>query len=120
MKKRIFTLAILIFSGLLLSAQTATISGVIKGADEEALIGASVLVKNTSIGTITDTDGSYMLQVEAGTYTLKVSYVGYGDTEQTVSVIAGEKSTVNFTLSVGTQLDEVVVSGSKKPFMPGK
>ncbi|MEK7253435.1 MAG: carboxypeptidase-like regulatory domain-containing protein, partial [Bacteroidota bacterium] len=43
-----------------------TISGTVRGDDGEPLIGASVLVKGTSTGTITDVDGTYSLQVPAG------------------------------------------------------
>jgi len=114
MKKRIFTLTIFIFSSLLLSAQTGTVTGKVTGTDTEVLIGASVLAKGTSAGVVTDLDGRYSISLEAGTHTLMVSYVGFATSESVVVVKAGEETKLDFILSVGTQLDEVVVSGSRK------
>ena len=116
MKTRFFTLLIIIiFSSLQLAAQTGTVTGVVMGADSETLIGASVFVEGTSVGTVTGMDGSYKLKVEAGMHTILVTYTGYGKMKNSVIVKADEKITLDFTLPIGTQLDEIVVSGSKKP-----
>lgn len=113
--KRIFTFTILIFSSLFMSAQTGIVKGKITSTDGESLIGASVQIKDSSTGTITDIDGTYSLSVEAGTHTILVSFVGFGDAEGSVTVKAGEEVEKDFVLTVGTELDMVVVSGSKKP-----
>lgn len=106
----------MIFSSLMiLSAQSAMIKGKVTEVDGAPLIGASVLVKGTPTGTVTDADGSYSLNVAAGVSTLVVSYVGYTEQEVSVSVAAGGQVTQDVVLSVGTNLTEVVVSGSKKP-----
>lgn len=58
-------------------AQNTTISGQIKTADGDPLVGAAVLVKGTSNGTVTDADGSFTLNNVAKGSTLVVSFVGY-------------------------------------------
>ncbi|MCB0664397.1 MAG: carboxypeptidase-like regulatory domain-containing protein, partial [Saprospiraceae bacterium] len=90
-------------------AQTFDVSGTITGtADGLPLIGANVLVKGTSSGTITDLDGKYAIDVGSGTDTLVVSYTGYLPQEIPV---AG-RNVIDVVLSENvSQLDEVVVVG---------
>lgn len=96
-------------------AQTGSISGTITDAKtKEAIIGASILVAGTSIGTSTDLDGKFTLKsVPVGTQTIIVTFVTY----QTQSlagnaVVAGQTTEVNVELSEeSTQLDEVVITG---------
>lgn len=85
----------------------AQVSGVVTDASTgEALIGASVFVKGTSVGTITDIDGSY--SIEAGAADVLVfSFVGYEEIEEVV----GNRTTVDIGMNVGELLDEVVVTG---------
>jgi iron complex outermembrane receptor protein len=113
--KKITTLTLLVFSSLMLFAQTGTLTGRVLGTDGEALTGASVLIKGTPTGTVTDVTGSYTLNAPAGTQTIQVSYIGYADTERDVVVTQGRNTTVDFVLSLGTNLEEIVISGSKKP-----
>ena len=84
------------------------VSGTVVDAAGEAVIGASVMVKGTSTGTITDYDGNFTLQNVSEKASLVISYVGYRN--QTIAV-AG-KSQLNVTLEEDRQLlDEVVVVG---------
>lgn len=55
-----------------------TISGVVKDATGETIIGANVSVKGTTTGTINDIDGKFSLNVPVGS-TVKISYIGYKD-----------------------------------------
>jgi len=89
-----------------LSAQK-TVSGVITDDTGLPMIGASVMVDGTSVGTITDVDGSFSLQVPEGTSDLVVSYTGYGT--QTLDIT--NTNVLNVTLSEGTLMDEIVVTG---------
>lgn len=73
----------------------------------EPLIGANVLVKGTSVGTITDIDGSWSLSVPAGFDVLVFSYTGYSEKEVTL----GTDNIVNVSLVEGALLEEVVVVG---------
>ena len=85
----------------------AQVTGVVTdGANGEALIGASVLVKGSAVGTITDIDGSYSIAAGANDV-LVFSFVGYNDLEEVV----GARSTINISMTGGALLDEVVVTG---------
>ena len=87
--------------------QTKQITGVVKDANGEPIIGANIVEKGTTNGTVTDFDGRFTLEVSNGAV-LQVSYIGYLSQE----VRVGNHSTVNVTLKEDTQaLDEVVVVG---------
>ena len=74
----------------------------------EAVIGATVLVKGTTNGTITDVDGIFTLDNVPSDALIAISYIGYQDRELSVK----DKQSVNVTLSEDSkQLDEVVVGG---------
>lgn len=74
---------------------------------KEAIIGASVVVKGTTNGTITNFDGKFTLSAKEGDI-LIVSYIGY----KTQELLIDQRNEYNFILSEDTQaLDEVVVVG---------
>jgi len=115
MKQHIYTLMWLL-AGMGLSLQLSaqgTITGVISDNTGEPLIGANVIIKGTNKGTITDFDGSYILEnVEPGSFTLAASYTGYVSQERQVSLTDGQQLSINFELSENVEmLDEVVVVG---------
>lgn len=83
-----------------------TVSGIVTGDDNIALIGVNVIEVGTSNGTITDVDGSYTLTVNDGA-SLSFSYTGFKD--YTVEV-AGNTS-IDVLLNEGELLEEVVVVG---------
>ncbi len=95
--KRIFTtLALSLFCTAMVLAQGSVSGTVIDGETNEALIGASVLIKGSTTGTITDFDGYFTLSgVNAGDYTLVVSYVGYTDMEKDVTIGANGDTNLN-------------------------
>ena len=98
-------LAFLVFAGHIAYGQS--ISGTITdGQNGEPLIGASVTVKGTTEGTITDIDGNYSINADADDV-LVVSYVGYDDYEESV----GGRTVINMGVSQGVLIDEVVVTG---------
>lgn len=89
------------------------VSGTVKSADGELLPGASIVIKGTNIGVVTDIDGNYTLNVTVPDATLVFSYIGM----ETQEVAVNGKSVVNVTLSTSTiGVDEVVVTalGMKK------
>ena len=75
---------------------------------------ANILVKGTTTGTTTDFDGNYVLSLDAGTYTLSYSFLGYKTIEiSDIEVKEGEVTTVNVNMEVLAEgLDEVVVAVS--------
>ena len=86
-----------------------TITGTVTNQDNEPLIGANILIKGTTQGTVTDIDGSYSLQASEGDE-LVFSYTGFSEQEITV----GSQTTINVILQEGTALDEVIVVGYSK------
>ena len=81
------------------------VNGTVKDDSGTPLIGADILVKNTDVGTITDLDGSFSLQVPQGSNTLVISYVGYSTEEINIEGI----STLDVVLTEGTIVEEIVV-----------
>ena len=85
-----------------------TVTGTVKDANGEPMIGVSVMVDGTSIGGITDLDGNFTIQKVPENSVLKISYVGYR--EEKIKV--GSNNTVSVVLQEDAQgLDEVVVVG---------
>jgi outer membrane receptor for ferrienterochelin and colicins len=113
--KAFFTILTFLSFGLMVQAQTGTITGKVTDESGEAMVGASVVVESTSEGAFTDLDGNYSLEVSPGTYTIIATYIGYSEAREEATVSAGGTVSLNFTLKEGTLLDVVVVSGSKRP-----
>lgn len=108
-KRLIFlTMAVLLLSAQPGFAQQNTISGKVIDSKGLPLPGVSVVVKNTTTGTITDISGDYRLSVPAGTETLVYSFVGMHTQEMTIS----GRNVINVTMAEATiGLDELVVVG---------
>ncbi len=84
-----------------------TISGNVKDAQGEAIIGASVTVKGATTGTVTDLDGNFQIKASAGN-TLVITYVGYKAQE----VAVGNQRNISVVMHDDTELlNEVVVIG---------
>ncbi|MEP6610636.1 MAG: DUF4139 domain-containing protein [Mucilaginibacter sp.] len=84
------------------------VTGRVYGSDDHQPIpGASVLIKGTTIGTVTDAGGNFSLQVPPGARTLAITFIGYKSEERPIS-----SGFVNVGLSLSSnQLNEVVVVG---------
>lgn len=105
--QRLLPIIILLLAGMNAWAQTKQVSGVVTDGTGETVIGASVLEKGTTNGTITDLDGKFILTVNENAV-LQISYVGY--TTQEVPVKG--KTSFNITLKEDSEmLEEVVVVG---------
>ncbi|PHN04488.1 SusC/RagA family TonB-linked outer membrane protein [Flavilitoribacter nigricans] len=85
-----------------------TVNGTVLSDEGDPLIGVTVLVKGTSVGTVTDFDGNYSIDLDDGNGTLVFSYTGY--TSQEVAV--NGRTTIDITMEVDiASLEEVVVVG---------
>lgn len=79
-----------------------------------AIPGATIVVLNTRLGATTDGNGQYTLKLDPGSYSLRVSFVGYEASTVPVTVSSGEAIEVNVPLTEGrSSLNEVVVVGSR-------
>ena len=120
-KNRILSLLFffMAFISVQVYAQDIKVSGtVISGADNYPIIGANILVKGTTIGTITDVDGNFSFEAPQGS-TLVISYIGY----QAQEIKVNGNAPIKVILSEDSEkLDEVVVIGygsQKKSDMTG-
>lgn len=106
--KGVIWMLIFILSSLMqVNAQQKNVQGLVVDAMGEPVIGASVVVKGTTNGVLTDLNGTFTLSAKVGD-ALVISYVGY----QPATVIVDGKSNVRVTLQEDSQLiDEVVVVG---------
>jgi TonB-linked SusC/RagA family outer membrane protein len=105
MKKLLLLLAMLIaFAGVSFAQRTVT--GNITDAKGESLVGASVIVKGTTLGTVTDLDGKFSLNVPANATSIVVSFAGYESKEMAL----GASNTIDASLS-DALLGEIIVTG---------
>lgn len=90
-------------------AQQSTVTGTVTDVDSgEPLIGVTVVVQGTTIGTSTNIEGEYQIRVPEGRDILVFSFVGYESVRETVA----DRSVINVEMSEDLQLlDEVVVTG---------
>ncbi len=110
MKKITLFLAVVFFMGTqLLLAQTKDLTGTVTSPDDgQPIPGVSVSVKGTTMGTITNIDGEFALQVPEDAKTLVFSFVGMKNYE----VAIGSQTVFNITMETDVfGIDEVVVSG---------
>ncbi|WP_224994384.1 TonB-dependent receptor [Cesiribacter sp. SM1] len=107
MKKSLLLIMLLFLCGAVY-AQQAVKGRVTSKSDGEGIPGATVVVKGTSTGTVTDIDGNYSLQVPSGNATLVFSFTGYVKQE----VAVNNRSNINIDLAEDVAvLDEIVVTG---------
>jgi len=86
------------------------VNGTITDDDGFPVPYANVYVKGTTLGTTTDIDGKFKLKVPEGASALMVSYVGFKEKEIDIS---GSDTTFNVSMSAGTELDEIVLVGTR-------
>ena len=97
----------------LVSAQT-NISGKVLDPDtEEPLIGCNILITETSLGTVTDIDGNFKLEVKAFPVTLVFSYIGYDNYELKLESAPNQPLNISLAIAGYTLDDEVVISASR-------
>ncbi len=116
-KSVVFNLCCLFFWGLAANAQTGTgkLTGKIKdSATNQSLLGVSVTIKGTSKGVATINDGSYILTLNPGTYTIRYSYSGYNTKDiSEVTIKKGETEFIDILLAPkSNQMAGIVITGT--------
>lgn len=116
--RKIILLFILFITTFSYAQSTGSVVGKLtdKEYNNEPLAFANVLIKGTTTGTTSDFDGLYSFEnLDAGTYTLVFSFVGYETQEISANVIAGKATEVNVVMSASAAtLDEVVITTTTK------
>ncbi|WP_299054722.1 TonB-dependent receptor [uncultured Polaribacter sp.] len=114
MIKKILLIACIAFSSLAMVAQT-TVTGTVKDAKTgETLPGANIKVARKAVGTTSDFDGNFILNVSDNPpFTIEVSVLGFKSAEVEITK-NNQEVTVNLTENA-TSLDEIVVSASRTP-----
>ena len=110
MQKFITSLAL--FLGCVFSLQAQQISGkIIDKANGESLPGTAVTIDKTTQGVLTDIEGNYTLEVQPGSYTIAISFIGYETAKVEVEVKGKEVTYMNYALvEQKALLQEVVIT----------
>ena len=107
LKLNLTLMMVLLLNVAVFAQDSYTLTGKVLDTDNMSLIGVNVLITDTSVGTVTDIDGSYQLKVKSGDV-LKFSYTGYA----TKSVTVTNQKTLDVTLGEDANLlDQIVVVG---------
>src|SRR5665811_712771 len=114
MLRRVQIFLVFIFITQVIYSQEVILSGYISGPDSSSVSGATISLKSTTLGTVTDKKGFYRLnKIIPGTYTLRVSYIGFETQEKTVNILNADNH-LDFRLQESNiDLNEVVVTGTK-------
>jgi Ca-activated chloride channel homolog len=104
-KSNLFIALFLCVANLVLAQRTIT--GIVQDDGNDILVGVCIVVKGTKIGTLTDVEGKYSIEVPKGSTTIVFSFAGY--TTKEVSI--GKNNVINVKFDTPTLLEEVVVRG---------
>jgi outer membrane receptor for ferrienterochelin and colicins len=108
---------ILVFFLFLPSAvfsQVVSLSGKVTGSDSTSVTGATITLKGTTFGTVTDKNGIYKIdKIKPGTYILRASYIGFETLEKTVDILKPDTHVDFYIKESNIDLNEVVVTGTK-------
>nr|WP_299072391.1 TonB-dependent receptor [uncultured Allomuricauda sp.] len=119
--KKLVPLFTLLLAPIFLFAQTGNIQGTISDENGIYLPGANIMITSLAKGAISNFDGRFtIVDIPEGTYTLKVSYLGYSDIEKEVTINANETTEVSFFIEPkslelqGVEITAYGLSGQSK------
>jgi outer membrane receptor for ferrienterochelin and colicins len=103
-----------LFIPSIIFSQGVSLSGYVTGNDGSSVTGATIIMKETTYGTVTDKKGFYKInKIKPGTYTVRVSFLGFETQERSVAIL-NEDSHIDFSIRESNiDLNEVVVTGTK-------
>ncbi len=106
-------LSLCLLSSSFIFAQKAIFKGTITDSEtEEALMGVGVKIGN--MGTASDFDGNFRIELAAGTYSVEINYVGYLPEKKEIELKSGEELTLNFQLRLADNIMEAATITSSK------
>jgi hypothetical protein len=88
------------------------LTGQVLDENKEPIIGANVFIKELSTGVTTDANGMFSIELDKGTYTVQISYVGLKNKEKQITISDDEKIKFNMD-SDSQQLEQVVITNTK-------
>lgn len=112
-------LCLILFSlDIFAQSRNSQIKGIITSADGAAVAFVNVGLKNMNKSTVSAEDGSFIIRnIQAGNYTVKLTYVGLISQEKTISISENQSLELNFILAENSkQLSEVVITASRNNF----
>lgn len=112
MKYNLILILFILFSGTGFSQEKITLSGTISNsADGEKLFGVNVLILENNSGTVTNENGSYLINLPRGEYTIVVSSMGFQEIREKVNLQHNTKKDFNLEID-SNQLEEVVIAAT--------
>ncbi|CDF80245.1 TonB-dependent siderophore receptor [Formosa agariphila KMM 3901] len=113
--KIVFSFAVFLLASFVINAQQIIVDGTVTDSENTPVVGANILIKNTSKGSQTDIDGHFKIEIETGSYTAVVSYLGYKTKEVPFSVSNSNITLPTVVLYEGQEiLSEVVIDGKRR------
>jgi TonB-dependent receptor len=111
--KNFLFFAIGLFGFLAAQAQNGNIAGNISDQNGLLLPGANIIIESLNRGAISDFDGRFtFVNVPEGAYTIRITYIGYGEVEEEITVTSNETATISITLiSQSVELEGAEVLG---------
>lgn len=103
-----------IFLPSVICSQEVSISGYVTVTDSSSVTGATIVIKGTTLGTVTDKKGFYYInKIKPGTYTLRVSHLGYETLERSITILKGDNYADFILRESNINLNEIVVTGTR-------
>ena len=114
MLRRLQILLYFLFIPSVIFSQVVSLSGFVNGTDSSSVTGAAISLIGTTLGTVTDKKGFYKInKIIPGKYILRVSFVGFETSEQTVDIQNADTHIDFYLKESNIDLNEVVVTGTK-------
>jgi len=114
MLRRLQILLYFLFIPSVIFSQVVSLSGFVNGTDSSSVTGAAISLIGTTLGTVTDKKGFYKInKIIPGKYILRVSFVGFETSEQTVDIQNADTHLDFYLKESNIDLNEVVVTGTK-------
>lgn len=103
----------MLFAAQFATAQSGTLKGTVRDVNGDPLFGASVTVAGKKLGTTTDINGNYLLNLPSGRYTIIATFVGQSAESSAITISPGTTTELNFTTKGVADLTAVIVTGTR-------